>query len=598
MFMTNFETETLSDFFAELVRVNTANPSSRNKHQQAACIHRHSSGQLLISCRWDETAKSQQPSPGAKFHNSFGEHLELSAEGDDSNEQALYFSLNDGKTWTMANDGEPVITLRNGTSFDRPSSVTHSFIFENEEGEIWLYYTINQPFTWGSERPDRSTGGGEIRKIQVAYDGGTWRTSGVSEIVWGLMQPIDNGNGGYWDDVRCVCLNKIVKLSNGKLLMPVAGRTTVADPEGTYWKINRCWVLESSDGGQTWDRSSFIGGSDSMCLCEPTLVETATSGFLVAYMRVGYATGNQLYRSVSEDFGRTWSVPEPSGLPNTDTSGTKPCMMRLQSGEYVLLQTNEHSCADRTNMSIFVTDEEGIQTNRWKLCKVVGAECESLWKGSCYGSVDESPEGALYVAYVSFLEDNNYLNFAKIERSWLEGTIMEPTGIQDRKGNHLPYLVKEDRRCLKFKNVRSRANAPQFMGLRRTPIFLRQSFRVKKSPSHAEFPLIHVSCNHGRTLLFAICLRPQMNSCIWIRHNGGWLDTGIQPELSTWMEVECRIEDRTRFRVKVCEELVAGGDALFMLSDGMPDTYLIGGNTSSLDECELEVTEVSYGAVR
>jgi len=75
--------------------VATCGPGHRAQHLFAPCLRLHSNGQLLIVCRWDEHGTE---------------------EGDATNEQVLYFSRDDGATWTMAG-GASILTYAGGSSF-------------------------------------------------------------------------------------------------------------------------------------------------------------------------------------------------------------------------------------------------------------------------------------------------------------------------------------------------------------------------------------------------------------------------------------------------------------------------------------------------
>jgi hypothetical protein len=616
-FGTGFETEGISGFFCETVKVvefsiRPGNPgltgldrtihasvlstsstscfsNAQCRHAFAPSVRKHSSGHLLLSCRWDATGD---------------------AEGDASNEQALFFSQDNGSNWTMANEGRPIITLANGTPFGLRSAITHSFVFEDDGGLTWMYYTINQPNTWGAGKPDRSTGGGEIRKLQIEFDGDTWRAASFqSELVWGFMQPIDNGQGGSLNNVRVVSLNDIVRIGNHTWLLPVAGRATVTQPDGAYWRLNRCWVLESQDDGRSWSHSYWIGGGDGLCLCEPTIVKTAVTGHLVCYMRVQYDTGNQLYRSESSDYGHTWTRPYPSGLPNTGTSGTKPFLARLSGGDYLLLQTNEHSSSDRTNISIFRSDEAAFARNEWPLVKVLAAECRGHWEGSCYGWLEDAGAGEFYAAYVGFTPGRGAIHFARLSLSWLETTIIEPVSGLSSKGAYLPALsdqrVRTGSAAMIFSNAGGRLQATRFGEVMResngTSIVISLHLFVMNAPRTQPFSMLHASSDNGSQMSFAIALRPQINSHIWIQRNGGWLDSGIGCPTKCWFKLEAAIEDDAVFRVRVDEGDWIGdrlSGILFMESTNRPDSLWIGGPIANSDPCEIYVDDIYYGPLQ
>lgn len=598
-FKTDFERETDADFFAPIKRVYSADATTPIRHLQIPCLHLHSNGQMLLAVRVDLSGKSERADSGPVGHYAFGEMLNRSSEGDSTNEQALFFSTDRGQTWRMANGGRPIVTLEQGSSFAEASSIPHAMIVEDRFGETWLYYVINQPHTCGRGYPGRSTGGGEIRKIRIVWDGVDWRTDGRSEVVWGFMQPLDDGRGGTWSNVRTASLNPIIQTEAGTLLMPIMGRTTVADPRGDYWKFNRCWVLESTDGGRTWPKSFFIGGSNSLSLCEPSISETSVPGEIVAYMRVQYGTGNQLYRSFSRDNGHTWTPPEPAGLPNTNGSGTKPFFMKGNNGRYFLLQTNEHFTDDRSNMALFLTDEEGLRRNRWQLVKEIWPECDSGWKGSCYAWGVEGDDGRLHVAFTSFSAGCNHLNYTALTPDWLESTVFEPIAPNDSRGNHLPRLSTEraysGRNSLKFVHVRGRAGSTKLGRVDQFPIVLEQQFLLVRRPAGDDFHLMHVSGNNGRDLAFTVSLRPSVNRHLWVYGNGGWTDTGIAPQDGCWTRLVCRMVSEAEFLLDMNGQPLGDGMPFRVFAEGEPDVWLIGANTDGTDECEIYVDDVGYG---
>lgn len=572
-FFTSFEHETASDFFVDPQRVCIAGADLPLKHVHAPSLYWAPNGDLLLLCRWDS---------------------EGSSEGDESNEQALFFSQDHGLTWHMGNYGRPIVTQATGTSFERRSPITHAFVHGTDDGTLWLYYSVNQPYTWGKGRPDRATAGGEIRRIRLVHDGQTWTTAGKSQVVWGFMWDLPDGRGGTWHDVRVVALNKIIRLSNGHLLMPVAGRTTVPEPRGALWKLNRCWVLESADGGLSWQAAHFIGGNDSLCLAEPTIVETAVPGHVVCLMRAQYETGNQLFRSESTDFGHTWSAPVPTGLPNTNTFGAKPFLTKLRSGEYLLLQTNEHFTSSRTNLSLFLTDEEGLRQDRWSLVKTLSVECRDHWEGASYAWAEETGSGELMVAYVSWTETRNYINVARVRREWIEGTVVEPNGVHDLRGDHVPRVSSDEAhtgsRSLCFTNTRGRAIATQFGRLAAFRLHIALAVHVRSMPREQEFRLVHLACQNGRHRVAEVALRGE-DGQVWIRENRGWIQTGASIPPGEWRSVRVTVYDETSFGVEVDSTRLG---VFYAVHAGRPDTLLIGGSPDPGEPCQIYIDDVEY----
>ena len=588
---TDFAQVTDADLLPSTVCVTRAAAGTRLRHQQVASLLRHTSGQLLLACRWDATGFE---------------------EGDASNEQALYFSRDGGRSWVMANGGEPIVTLAQGSGFATSSAITHAFAYQTDDGATWLAYTINQPFTWGADRPRRSTGGGEIRRLRISFDGQTWRSAGPSEVLWGFRAPLDDGCGGTWHDLRLLSLNGVLRLRSGVWLMPVAGRSTVDDPQGAYWRLNRAWVLASHDGGHRYRTSHFIGGGDALAVCEPTILETACDDHVVAFMRVQYETGDQLQRSDSFDGGRSWSWPRPVGLPNTGTSGTKPYARRLADGRYALLQTNEHERSDRTNMSLFLTDEDGLMRDRWKLVRTLGVDARQHWQGSAYGWLEEDGRGGLLAAWVAFDTHQSRLVIARFDDAWLARSLIDPNGVRDVDGDDLPHLVDAagaaPGRALRFPNVRGRAVATRFGALQRYPQRVDAEFEVRRTPRNEPFLLLQLRADGGRHPSLTVALRPAVNQHLWVLENRGWIDTGVATPTGRW-QLMLELHDPRRATLHLPADPARGAPATGTVSVVTPsldclcrttngcDSLWIGGGLVR-DDCEVLLTGLAYGEAR
>src|SRR5690606_11163265 len=150
--------------------------------------------------------------------------------------------------------GYPIITSNQGKfSGWSDSAITHSFVFQEPSGgNTWLYYTVNEPGTHTAGVATKSTGGGQVRKVKLIYSGGDWVRSGATSVVWEFKKPI----AGTTEDIRVLTLNRMITLSNGNLLLPVAGRRAGMNGSSPY-PMNRVWVLESTDVGASWPNSYF-----------------------------------------------------------------------------------------------------------------------------------------------------------------------------------------------------------------------------------------------------------------------------------------------------------------------------------------------------
>ena len=567
--------KTESDGFrGKLNVVSMVNAHTKNRHLQIANLLAHSSGQLLLVCRWDHQAESE----GRKIAWKHGEDLGNSAEGDCTNEQVLFFSQDGGKNWQIANEGRSILTLEHGTSFDLPSSVTHAFLDENKQGVTRLYYTIDQPMTCGAAHPWRATGCGEIRRIALCWDGDTWRADGESEIVQPIFAPMPVP-GGESHTIRTACLNPIVRLADGTALMPISGRDTLPEPNGCYWKENRCWILRSQDDAETWT-PHFIGGSNEICLCECTIAQLS-DGSVYALMRAGYGTGKSLYASISRDGGQTFTPSAPTGLPNT-SSGVKPFLLKLQSGNYLLLQTDEHDTPHRLNMTAFVTDEEGLLHNRWKYKRVLCCDCREKWQGSAYATALQTADGTIHIAFAGFTKDENCMYHLGVKEEWLCSAVYEPAGGMLLEDDAVPVC---DETGMHFFNTRARAQAGQF-GVFTGERVVRLRANVKKYPNERNFALAALYSGGGS----------QREIALEIGSNGIYLNSceGHVRLCEAVQEIEAEIHvcGRNRYEVTVngCTR------PCFGVCFGDPDTLMTLGGYDEGEVIDVQMKEFAYGA--
>jgi predicted neuraminidase len=133
--------------------------------------------------------------------------------------------------------------------------------------------------------------------------------------------------------------NKAIVMSNGELLLPLY--------DERVWASFFAW---SDDLGTTWQRSECLRSEPGNI--QPSAVEVAP-GRLVAIARCG-GKGGELWRSYSADYGRNWSVPEPTGIPNPN-SGTD--MVGLRDGRLALVYNDTRT--GRTPLTVAVSEDEG-----------------------------------------------------------------------------------------------------------------------------------------------------------------------------------------------------------------------------------------------
>lgn len=566
-----------------LVKLVSAGGEPSFRHVFAPCLHRSSGGHYLVIFRGDHVGEN---------------------EGESTNAQFLRWSCDRGATWRCANDGLPLVSSGTGSSFASPSAISHAWLWEDPAQRTWIYYTVNQPFTWGRERPDWSTGGGEIRKIELWFDGQTWRLRGASLTVWSCFGALPDGAGGEYAAQRVVSWNGLCRTRRGTLLLPMGGRTTVPNPVGAFWPLNRVWVLESVDDGATWRKAYFMGGSEGLALAEPTLIETGVDDEIVCLMRCQYHTGNELYQSRSTDGGHTWSEPFPTGLPNANWHGAKPFLFRTADATCWLVQTNEHAGIERTNLAVFMTDDDGLRTGRWHALKTMSVRNRTgWWPGSCYGWLEqlEHPD-EVGVVFGAVGPDSHDLFFGRIRRAEIEaGPIVEPNGVVDEQGNDLPEKCQTDGSkptdAFRLVTTRSRLVATQWFRFKTYPMEIRFRLKVDQATVEEAFPLMSAWGRNGRLRLGALTLTAREAR---LRIHANQTEVMDAPPLTdgAWHEVRCRFEADHTLHVSLDGRTVADGSPCFVESIAPLTTVLWGGGLVRRECCSVSVAGVSYGSIR
>ncbi|WP_380171284.1 exo-alpha-sialidase [Kineococcus sp. DHX-1] len=175
-------------------------------------------------------------------------------------------------------------------SSDPERSEQNPILWTTPAGEVWLLHTAQ---TAGNQDT------AEVRR-RVSTDGG--RTFGPTET----FVPSSAAGGVF---VR----QPPVVTSAGRWLLPLF-RCPVAP--GARWRGDEddSVVLTSDDEGRTW-REVAVPGSTGMVHMN---VQVRPDASLVAFYRSRWA--DAVHRSTSTDGGDSWSAPEPTPLPNNNSS--------------------------------------------------------------------------------------------------------------------------------------------------------------------------------------------------------------------------------------------------------------------------------------
>lgn len=207
-------------------------------------------------------------------------------------------------------------------SHDAERSEQNPVLFPVPDGTLWLLHTAQL-----SGHQNTAV----VRVRRSADHGHTWSdTETLADAPAGtfVRQPIHVHHDGSW-------------------LLPVFYCRAEAgqDWDGSH---DDSGVLRSTDQGLTWQRISVPG---SLGCVHMNIVPAANGQRLLAFFRSRWA--DHIYRTQSDDGGRTWQTPQPTQLPNNNSSVQA---LRLADGRLAMI-FNASSAANATERRESLYDE-------------------------------------------------------------------------------------------------------------------------------------------------------------------------------------------------------------------------------------------------
>jgi len=298
-------------------------------------------------------------------------------------------------------------------SNDPDRSEQNPLLFLTSDGKLWLLHTSNTPHNQNTSRI--------VRRIS-SDNGKSWSNP---EVI--LSEP-----GTF---IR----NPLLVLPNGEWLLP-AYRCT---ERGHFSK-----VYLSSDQGATWEEYEVPGSAGRVHMSPIQL----SDGKILGFFRSRFA--DRIYRTVSVNGGRTWTVPEATPLYNNNSSIQAT---RLRNGAIVMAFNNSQKedfvipegydpadlprwlKAPRTPISVAISKDEGSTWSHTKDVdsledaleaekEAVGPTFEKNESGETlmrfpvesrelsYPSITESPEGEILLTYTYLRQCIKYVSFSE---DWL-----------------------------------------------------------------------------------------------------------------------------------------------------------------------------------
>ena len=143
-------------------------------------------------------------------------------------------------------------------------------------------------------------------------------------------------------------------------------------------------ALISKDNGRTWKPSESSLTDSETWLIEGTMAELSNSSVLHLFR----TSVGEIYKSLSDDGGRTWTKASSTGLPNPNS---KIHLLRLADGRLALAYNHDRKY--RANLYVAISDDDG---ENWHLAAVIEKGSENSMYA--YPTMVED-ECKLYVAY-------------------------------------------------------------------------------------------------------------------------------------------------------------------------------------------------------
>lgn len=208
-------------------------------------------------------------------------------------------------------------------SHDAERSEQNPVLFPAPDGTLWLLHTAQNSGHQNSS----------VVRRRLSHDHGqSWElTETLADAPAGtfVRQPIHVHGDGSW----------LLPVFHCRAL-PAQAWDGSHDDSG---------VLRSTDQGRSWQR---IAVPDSLGCVHMNIV-AASDGGLLAFYRSRWA--DHVYRSRSDDGGLTWQAPEPTRLPNNNSSIQA---LRLADGRLAMI-FNASSAANATERRESLYDELG-----------------------------------------------------------------------------------------------------------------------------------------------------------------------------------------------------------------------------------------------
>jgi predicted neuraminidase len=282
--------------------------------------------------------------------------------------------------------------------------------------ELWLLYTAQE--TRGCTREEWR------RRVAAGEAEGGYTMQWTAEI----RRRVSVDNGHNWGPVEVFsekpssfCRQPMLVMSNGDWLFPMYYSLKAAG-HGDDYTVMRI----STDEGQIWEEYPV---PDSRGRVHASVVEREDGG-LVAFFRSRAA--DRIYISHSEDYGRTWTPPQRTVLPNNNASIQ---VLKLTSGNLALIFNRASSGNDDPHATVWPRErypvtvalsEDGGGT--WPYQRHVdtgddfaGEASEHLNRRCAYPCIIQTRDGMIHIGYS--YRGRQCIKYVRISEEWIRGQL-------------------------------------------------------------------------------------------------------------------------------------------------------------------------------
>lgn len=217
---------------------------------------------------------------------------------------------------------------------------------------------------------------------------------------------ISKDEGQSWSEPRpCITdypgyyvLNnaRVIQLSNGRLLMPVALHESKEKADNTlghkFNEYGQLFCYYSDNNGESWKRSKAIEIHPDIKAQEPGLIELM-DGRVMMYIRTD--SGVQ-YQSISKNKGKKWTTAIPTNIPSPLSPAT---IVRIPNTKDLLMVWNNNGVkgntyrGKRTPLNTAISKNDG---HTWSKVKTIHADPDGWY---CYTAIHFVNDQELLLSY-------------------------------------------------------------------------------------------------------------------------------------------------------------------------------------------------------